>query len=82
MNDIDIELFDKWLNERRYIKKKSDRKRIISTYKRLIKNGKSINDFEEELDRLGWCDITINEISKYLLYYKYRNDENKKMSVC
>lgn len=80
MNNIDTNLFDKWLNERRYIKKKTDRKKIINIYKRLLKNGKNINDFEEELERLGWFDITINAISRYLLYSKYRKEENEKLT--
>lgn len=77
-NIVDLELFDKWLDKYLYVRPKYRRKAIINCYKRLYKQDKSILDFENALERMGWCDITINNISKYVMNAEYRNKENKK----
>jgi hypothetical protein len=86
---IDLVKFDKWLQYRRYITRKEDRKKIISIYKRLLKEGKSILDFEAELEKIFYSnknakmqfdyELTISDISKYLIYENYRRKENEKV---
>ena len=51
---IDLKLFEKWLMLRRYITTKENRKKIIDTYKRLFKEGKSIIDIEEAIEKLEY----------------------------
>jgi hypothetical protein len=86
---IDIVKFDKWLELRRYITTKSHRTKIISTYKKLIENKKSIIDLEDELDKLIYknkyaitqfdYELTIADISKYLMYEDYRRKEDEEV---
>lgn len=75
----DLEKFDTYLDSL-YIKKKTDRKKIISLYKRLYKKNKNIIDFESELEKLNWDEITINNISNYVINWNYRNSENRRLS--
>lgn len=75
---IDLKVFDKFL-ESLYIKKKIDRNKIINLYKRLLKQKKSIIDFETGLEKLGWEEITIQNITNYVLIWNYRRKEDKKL---
>lgn len=75
---VDLDLFDKWLYERRYIRRKGERKKIISLYKRLLKQEKNINDLTKEYDKLGYPEETINDITTYLTFWNYRKKENEK----
>lgn len=79
MKNIDLELFDKWLNEEIYIKLKRDRNKIINTYKKFVSQDKTINDYEAELENLGWSEITIDNISNYLMIWNKRIEENQKI---
>lgn len=74
-----MEEFNKYLDSL-YIKKKTDRNKIIALYKRLFKQKKTILDFEKELEKLGWEEITINNISHYVSNWNYRNKENGKLN--
>jgi hypothetical protein len=86
---IDLVKFDKWLQYRRYITRKEDRKKIISIYKRLLKENKNILDFENEVEKIIYkntnakmqfdYELTIADISKYLIYENYRRKENEKV---
>lgn len=86
---IDLVKFDKWLQFRRYITRKEDRKKIISIYKRLFKEKKNILDFEAELEKIFYSnknatmsfdyEITIADISKYILNTFYRRKEDEKV---
>ena len=76
---VDLELFDKWLYERRYIRRKGERKKIISLYKRLLKQEKNINDLTKEYDKLGYPEETIIDITRYLTFWNYREKENEKI---
>lgn len=75
---IDLKAFDKFL-ESLYIKKKVDRNKIINLYKRLLKQKKSIIDFETDLEKLGWEEITIQNITNYVLIWNYRRKEDEKL---
>ena len=75
---IDLTKFDKFL-ESLYIKKKIDRNKIINLYKRLLKQKKSIIDFETDLEKLGWEEITIQNITNYVLIWNFRKKENGKL---
>lgn len=74
-----LELFDNFLDSL-YIKKKTDRNKIIAIYKRLYKKGKNILDFENELEKLNWDEITINNITNYVINWNYRNKENIRLN--
>lgn len=75
---IDLKTFDNFL-ENLYIKKKVDRNKIINLYKRLLKQKKSIIDFEIGLEKLGWEEITIQNITSYVLIWNYRKKEDEKL---
>lgn len=75
---VDLKAFDKFL-ESLYIKKKIDRNKIINLYKRLLKQKKSIIDFETGLEKLGWEEITIQNITNYVLIWNYRRKEDEKL---
>lgn len=75
---IDLKVFDKFL-ESLYIKKKVDRNKIINLYKKLLKQKKSIIDFETGLEKLGWEEITIQNITNYVLIWNYRRKEDEKL---
>lgn len=75
---IDLKAFDKFL-ESLYIKKKVDRNKIINFYKRLLKQKKSIIDFETGLEKLGWEEITIQNITNYVLIWNFRKKEDEKL---
>lgn len=75
---MDLKSFDNFL-ESLYIKKKFDRNKIINLYKKLLKQKKSIIDFETGLEELGWEEITIQNISRYIMIWNYRKKENEKL---
>lgn len=77
ISNEELELFDDFLDSL-YIKKKGDRKRIIMIYTRLFKKKKTIKEFEEKLEELGWDEITIMNISRYIINWNYRIEEDKK----
>nr|DAK87186.1 MAG TPA: hypothetical protein [Caudoviricetes sp.] len=75
---IDLKAFDNFL-ESLYIKKKVDRNKIINLYKRLLKQKKSIIDFETGLEKLSWEEITIQNITNYVLIWNYRRREDERI---
>lgn len=79
MKKIDFELFDKWMDQELYIRPKNKRTEIINLYKDMVKANKSVNEFEEELDKLDWPDITIQNITNYLMVWNDKDEENTKM---
>lgn len=76
--NIDLIQFNDYLDSL-YIKRKTDRNKIINIYRRLFKQQKSIAEFEEKLEELGWDEITIKNISRYILVWNYREEENKRI---
>lgn len=74
----ELKLFDLFLDSL-YIKKKIDRNKIINIYRKLFKQRKTIIEFEKELEELGWDEITIKNISRYITNWNYREEENKKI---
>lgn len=75
---VDLKVFDNFL-ESLYIKKKVDRNKIINLYKKLLKQKKSIIDFETGLEKLGWEEITIQNITNYVLIWNFRKKEDEKL---
>lgn len=75
---VDLKAFDNFL-ESLYIKKKVDRNKIINLYKKLLKQKKSIIDFETGLEKLGWEEITIQNITNYVLIWNYRRREDERI---
>lgn len=75
---IDLKAFDNFL-ESLYIKKKVDRNKIINLYKKLLKQKKSIIDFETGLEKLGWEEITIQNITNYVLIWNCRRREDERI---
>lgn len=76
--NIDLIQFNDYLDSL-YIKRKMDRNKIINIYKKLFKQQKSITEFEERLEKLGWDEITIKNISRYILVWNYRKREDEKI---
>ena len=76
---IDLEKFDDFLNYELYLTSKIPRKIIIINYKKFFKQNKSILDFEQHLYNLGFYEITIQNISKYITNWNYRNEMDKKV---
>ena len=79
MKTIDFELFDKWMEQEQYIRPKKKRTEIISLYKRMVKANNNVLEFESELEKLGWSDITIQNITNYLMVWNVKEGENTKM---
>lgn len=77
-SEEELKLFDMYLDSL-YIKRKIDRNRIIGLYKRLFKKKKNLNDFETNLEKLGWDEITIRNITNYVSIWNFRKDENEKI---
>lgn len=77
-SEEELKLFDMYLDSL-YIKRKIDRNRIIGLYKRLFKKKKNLNDFETGLEKLGWDEITIRNITNYVSIWNFRKDENEKI---
>lgn len=77
-SEEELKLFDMYLDSL-YIKRKIDRNRIIGLYKRLFKKKKTLNDFETDLEKLGWDEITIKNITDYVAVWNIRKDENIKL---
>lgn len=75
---VDLKAFDNFLKSL-YIKKKVDRNKIINLYKKLLKQKKSIIDFETGLEKLGWEEITIQNITNYVLIWNFRKKEDEKL---
>lgn len=76
MKTIDFELFDKWMDEELFIRPKRKRTKIISLYKRMIKANENVVEFEHELEKLGWDEITIKNITDYLMIWNIKDKEN------
>ncbi len=74
----ELKLFDLFLDSL-YIKKKIDRNKIINIYRKLFKQRKTIIEFEKELEELGWNEITVSNISRYITNWNFRKDENEKI---
>ncbi len=74
---VDIKTFDLWLEHRRYLKSIITRKLIINIYKKYLKEGLTVIEFEEHLSDIGFEDSIYEPISKYLINWNYRNKENK-----
>lgn len=79
MKKIDFELFDKWMDQELYIRPKRKRTEIISLYKRMTKANRNVVEFEEELDKLGWSEITIGNITDYLMIWNHKEASNQKV---
>ena len=79
MKKIDFELFDKWMEQEQYIRPKKKRTEIISLYKRMVKANNNVLEFEQELEKLGWFEITIQNITNYLMVWNVKEGENTKM---
>lgn len=79
MKKIDFELFDKWMEQEQYIRPKKKRTEIISLYKRMVKANNNVIEFEQELEKLGWTEITIQNITNYLMVWNVKEGENTKM---
>lgn len=79
MEKVNIETFDEWLNKRQYITRKNDRKKIIKLFQRHVQEGKNVTSFEEGLLKLGWDEITVEPIIRYVIFWNYRNEENQKL---
>lgn len=77
-SEEELKLFDMYLDSL-HIKRKIDRNRIIGLYKRLFKKKKNLNDFETDLEKLGWDEITIRNITNYVSIWNFRKDENEKI---
>lgn len=78
ISEEELKLFDMYLDSL-YIKKKMDRNKVINIYRKLFKQQKSITEFEERLEELGWDEITVNNISRYITNWNFRKDENIKL---
>ena len=76
---MNIYQFDEWLDKRRYIKRKRERNIIISKYKEYVRLGKTTEEFERELETLGYPEETISDISRYLSLWNYRKKEDEKV---
>lgn len=76
---IDLEKFDDFLNYELWLKNAILRKIIIINYKKYYKNNKTILDYEECLSELGYYDITIENISRYITNWNYRVSMDKKV---
>lgn len=79
MKTIDFELFDKWMDEEVYIRPKKKRNEIIRLYKKLVAENKRLNVLEEELEKLGWDEVTITHITDYLITWNKRDAANKRL---
>lgn len=75
---VDMVEFDKFLDKELYLRPKVKRQVVITNYKRYLKLGKSIKDLEECLYDLNFDEITIGNISKYIINWNYRKEMNKR----
>lgn len=75
---VDMVEFDKFLDKELYLRPKVKRQVVITNYKRYLKLGKSIKDLEECLYDLDFDEITIGNISKYIINWNYRKEMNKR----
>lgn len=76
---IDLVKFDNFLNYELWLKTAISRKIIIINYKKYYKERKSVIEFEECLSNLGYYDITIENISRYIMNWNYRQEMDKKV---
>jgi hypothetical protein len=67
------------MEQEQYIRPKKKRTEIISLYKRMVKANNNVIEFEQELEKLGWTEITIQNITNYLMVWNYKEGENTKM---
>lgn len=75
---VDLVELDKFLNKELYLRPKVKRQVIITIYKRYLKLNKTINDLEECLYDLNFDEITIDNISKYIINWNYRKEMNRR----
>lgn len=75
---VDMVEFDKFLDKELYLRPKVKRQVVITNYKRYLKSNKSIKDLEECLYDLNFDEITIGNISKYIINWNYRNQMNRR----
>lgn len=75
---VDMVEFDKFLDKELYLRPKVKRQVVITNYKRYLKLDKSIKDLEECLYDLNFDEITIGNISKYIINWNYRKEMNKR----
>lgn len=76
---IDLKKFDDYLNYELWLTSKIMRKIIIMNYKKYFDKNKTILDFEQCLFDLGYYDITINNISRYITNWNHREEMDKKV---
>lgn len=75
---VDLVELDKFLDKELYLRPKVKRQVIITIYKRYLKLNKTINDLEECLYDLNFDEITIDNISKYIINWNYRKEMNRR----
>lgn len=75
---VDLVEFDNFLDKELYLRPKIKRQVAITIYKRYLKLNKTINDLEECLYDLNFDEITIGNISKYIINWNYRNKMNER----
>ena len=80
MKNLDYEVFDKWLCDELYLKKKSVRKEIIALTKFGIENELTVKWYEDELEKKGFDEITIKNISDYVMIWNIRNEQQAVMN--
>lgn len=75
---VDLVELDKFLDKELYLRPKVKRQVVITIYKRYLKLNKTINDLEECLYDLNFDEITIDNISKYIINWNYRKEMNRR----
>lgn len=75
---MNFDLFKLYLEKELYLNKIQS---IIITNitKKYYKEKRTIKELEEYLEKLGFYDITINNISQYLLFANYRYEIDRKL---
>ena len=75
---MNFDLFKLYLEKELYLNKIQS---IIITNitKKYYKEKRTIKELEEYLEKLGFYDITINNISQYLLFSNYRYEMDRKL---
>lgn len=76
---VDLKKFEDYLNYELWLKPEILRKIVLINYKRYYKQKKTILEFEECLSNLGYYDITIENIARYLTNYNHRIEMDKKV---
>lgn len=70
--------FDKYLDKELYLRPKIKRQVVINMYKRYLVQNKNIKELEECLYDLNYDEITIANISKYIINWNYRNEMDRR----